>query len=86
MLLQASSSEISPEPKASPQHLGSADRRRSRRKTVGGELLSVAVQNALAATIVDDALRMLHAWEGTGPPLGVLLHGEAPTVSRLPLR
>ena len=49
-------------------------------------MLSVAVQNAFAATIVDDAQCTLHAWEGTGPPLGVLLHGEAPTVSRLPLR
>ena len=49
-------------------------------------MLSVAVQNALASTLVDDAPHLLHAWEGVGPPLGQLLHGEAPTESRLPLR
>jgi len=49
-------------------------------------MLAVAVQNALAATLVDDAPHLLHGWEGEGPPLGVLLHGEAPTESRLPLR
>ena len=49
-------------------------------------MLSVATQNALAATMLDDAPHMLHAWEGSGPPLGMLLHGEAPTISRLPLR
>ena len=49
-------------------------------------MLSVAVQNALAATLVDDAPHLLHGWEGEGPPLGELLHAEAPTQSRLPLR
>ena len=49
-------------------------------------MISVATQNALAATLVDDAPHMLHAWEGTAPPLGILLHGEAPAESRLPLR
>ena len=49
-------------------------------------MISVATQNALAATLIDDAPHMLHAWEGTAPPLGILLHGEAPTESRLPLR
>ena len=49
-------------------------------------MLSVAAQNAFAATLVDDAPHLLHAWEGSDPPLGVLLHGEAPTESRLPLR
>ena len=38
-------------------------------------MISVATQNALAATLVDDAPHMLHAWEGTAPPLGILLHG-----------
>ena len=41
---------------------------------------------ALAATLVDEAPHMLHAWEGMAPPLGILLHGEAPVESRLPLR
>ena len=49
-------------------------------------MLSVAVQNALASTLVDDAPHLLHGCEGDGPPLGVLLHGEAPAESRLPLR
>ena len=49
-------------------------------------MLSVAVQNALASTLVDDAPHLLHGCEGDGPPLGILLHGEAPAVSRLPLR
>ena len=49
-------------------------------------MLSVAVQNALASTLIDDAPHLLHAWEGGGPPLGELLHGEAPAQSRLPLR
>jgi len=49
-------------------------------------MISVATQNALAATLVDDAPHMLHAWEGTAPPLGILLLGEAPAESRLPLR
>ena len=49
-------------------------------------MLSVAVQNALASTLVDDAPHLLHGWEGEGPPLGVLLHGDAPPQSRLPLR
>ena len=44
MLLQPSSSEVSPESKASPQHLGSADRRRSRGKTVGGECFQLQCQ------------------------------------------
>ena len=49
-------------------------------------MISVATQNALAATLVDDAPHMLHAWEGDAPPLGILLHGEAPAEGRLPLR
>ena len=49
-------------------------------------MLSVAVHDNLAATLVDDAPHLLHAWEGRDPPLGELLHGEAPTESRLPLR
>ena len=49
-------------------------------------MLAVAVQNALAATLVDDAPHLLHGWEGEGPPLGELLHGDAPAASRLPLR
>ena len=48
--------------------------------------LSVAVQDTLASTLVDDALHLLHGWEGEGPPLGELLHGDAPAESRLPLR
>ena len=55
-------------------------------KQVVWSLLSVAAQNAIAATLVDDAPHLLQAWEGSDPPLGVLLHGEAPTESRLPLR
>ena len=49
-------------------------------------MISVATQNALAATLVDDAPHMPHAWEGTAPPLGILLHGKAPAERRLPLR
>ena len=49
-------------------------------------MLAVAVQKALAATLVDDAPHLLHGWEGVGPPLGELLHGDAPAESRLPLR
>ena len=49
-------------------------------------MISVATQNALAATLVDDAPHMLHAWEGSAPSFGILLHGEAPAESRLPLR
>ena len=49
-------------------------------------MISVATQNALAATLVDDAPHMLHAWEGSAPPLGILRHGEAPANGRLPLR
>ena len=49
-------------------------------------MISVATRNALAATLVDDAPHMLHAWEGSAPPLGILLHKEAPAESRLPLR
>ena len=41
-------------------------------------MLAVAVQNALASTLVDDAPHLLHGWEGEGPPLAVLLHGDAP--------
>ena len=37
-------------------------------------MLSVAAQDALAATLVDDALDLLHGWKGEGPPLGQLLH------------
>ena len=33
-----------------------------------------------------DAPHLLHGWEGSGPPLGELLHGDAPAESRLPLR
>ena len=49
-------------------------------------MLSVAVQNALAATLVDDAPHLLHGWAGDGPPLGELLRDEPPALSRLPLR
>ena len=42
-------------------------------------MLSVAAQNVLAATLIDDAPHLLHAWEGLDPPLGMLLHGDAPT-------
>ncbi len=49
-------------------------------------MLVVAVQNAVASTLMDDAPHLLHGWEGDGPPLGELLHGEAPAPSRLPLR
>ena len=49
-------------------------------------LLSVTLQDTLAATLVNDAPHLLHGWQGRGPSLGELLHGEAPTVSRLPLR
>ena len=49
-------------------------------------MLAVATQDSLAATLVKDAPHLLHGWEGSGPPLGELLHGEAPTPSRLPLR
>jgi len=49
-------------------------------------MLSVAAQDALAATLVDDAPHLLHGWRGEEPPLGLLLHGEAPSQSRLPLR
>ena len=49
-------------------------------------MLSVAAQDTLAATLVGDAPHLLHGWEGEGPPLGALLHGEAPSPSRLPLR
>ena len=34
--------------------------------------------NALAAMLIDDALQMLNAWEGTAPPLEILLRREAP--------
>ena len=33
-------------------------------------MLSVAVQDSRAATLVDDAPHLLHGWHGTGPPLG----------------
>ena len=49
-------------------------------------MLAVAVQNAVASTLVDDAPHLLHGWEGSGPPLGELLHGDAPAESRFPLR
>ena len=49
-------------------------------------MLSVTLHNSVAATLVDDAPHLLHSWHGTGPPLGRLLHGEAPSTSRLPLR
>ena len=40
----------------------------------------------LASTLVDSAPHLLHGWDGEGPPLGVFLHREAPTLSRRPLR
>ena len=49
-------------------------------------MLAVAAQDALAATLVDVAPQLLHARDVSGPPLGMLLHGEAPAQSRLPLR
>ena len=39
-------------------------------------MLSVAMQDSLAATLVDDAPQLLHGWHGSDPPLGQLLHGE----------
>lgn len=41
---------------------------------------------SLAATLVDNAPQLLHGWYGAEPPFGQLLHGEAPSGSRLPLR
>ena len=35
-------------------------------------------QNGLAAMLIDHALQMLSAWEGTAPPLEILLREEAP--------
>ena len=49
-------------------------------------MISIATQNALTATLVDVTPHVLHAWEGTVPPLGILLHGETPVKSRLPFR
>ena len=49
-------------------------------------MLAVVAQDSLAATLVGDAPQLLHGWEGAGPYLGELLHAEAPTPSRLPLR
>ena len=49
-------------------------------------MLSVAVQDSVSATLVEDAPYLLHGWTGGGPPLGELLHGDAPALSRLPLR
>ena len=49
-------------------------------------MLAVAAQDSLAATLVDDAPHLLHGWERLAPSLGELLHAEAPTPSRLPLR
>ena len=49
-------------------------------------ILAVAAQDALAANLVDNDPHMFYAWDGSGPPLGMLLHGEAPAQSRLPLR
>ena len=39
-------------------------------------MLSVAAQNTIAATLVDDAPHLLYAWKGSDPPLEVLLHGR----------
>ena len=66
--------------------------RRLRRSTAAAwenrwwSMLAVAAQDSLAATLVDDAPHLLHGWRPEEPPLGVLLHGEAPSQSRLPLR
>ncbi len=49
-------------------------------------LLAVAVQDSLAATLIDDAPHLLHGWHGDPPPLGELLLADAPAQSRLPLR
>ena len=49
-------------------------------------MLSVAMQDSLAATLVNDAPHLVHGWHGTDPPLGQLLHREAPSESRLPMR
>ena len=49
-------------------------------------MLSVAMQDSLAATLVNDAPHLLHGWHGKDPPLGQLLHGDAPSESRLPMR
>ena len=48
-------------------------------------LLSVAVQDAPAATLIEGAPHLLHGWYGDPPPLGELLLADAPTNSRLPL-
>lgn len=51
-------------------------------------MLSVCVQDSLAATLVDDGALLLDGADGAEPPLGdVLLDGGlAPEVSCLPLR
>ena len=80
---------IHPRPRSSKESRRSAPLRKSAAfawENRWWSMISVATQNALAATLVDDAPHMLHAWEGTAPPLGILLHGEAPAESRLPLR
>ena len=45
-------------------------------------MISVVTQNAPVATLVDDVQDMLHAWEGAAPPLGIVLHGEAPAAGK----
>ena len=80
---------IAPRPRSSKESRRSAPPSQVSSIRVGKSVVeheSIATQNALAATLVDDAPHMLHAWEGTAPPLGILLHGEAPAESRLPLR
>ena len=42
-------------------------------------MLSVAVQDSLAATLVDDAPHLLHGWHGTRPPLGKTHSDSVPT-------
>ena len=51
-------------------------------------LLAVATQDALAATLLHDAPHLLHGAPAKAPPLGDLLldSGETPAPSRLPLR
>ena len=49
-------------------------------------MLAVAAQDSLAATLVDDTPHLLQGWERLASSLGELLHAEAPTPSRLPLR
>ena len=56
------------------------------RETRWWGMLAVPAQDSLAATLVDDAPHLRHGWKGIASSLGELLHAEAPTPSRFPLR